>query len=194
MNCYKIILLGNVFVGKSSITRKYIYDRFDAETCSTIGASFFSKKLSIDSKEMTLNILDCAGANRFASLLPMYIKGSHGVVLVYDVTNLESFNRILNLLKDVERHSVVRPDSSGDNMIIYLIGNKCDLPNRVIMYEEGKAFAYDHDLIFKECSAFTGEGVVELFNDVAHQLIKKFPLPEPKNIKLEPEPLNNCCY
>ncbi len=189
LNTYKIILLGNVFVGKSSITNKYIRNQFDIETSSTIGAAFFSKKLSINNQELTLNILDCAGANRFASLLPMYIKGSHCVILVYDVTNLESFHRIESLLRDVERNS--------NDILIYLIGNKLDLPNRVIMYEEGKLYAHNHDLHFKECSAFTGEGINELFNDIANQLIKTFPLSDVKSKTITLEAIvqdKNCCY
>lgn len=185
MNSFKVVLLGGINVGKSSITLKFVQDRFNPNTSSTIGCSFFRKQIMVDKQEIWLNMVDSAGSVRFQSLLPMYVKNAHVVFLVYDITNLESFNRVNSLLSEVTKYT---------DAIIVLVGNKLDLPNRVIMYEEGKSYAYKHNLSFYEVSACTGEGIVDMFNDIAVILAKKSPPVENKTVNLNIEKEKNCCY
>ena len=190
MNNYKVVLLGNSFVGKSSMTHRFVYNSFNRQTESTIGASFFKKKLIVDGREIWLNNWDTSGMKKFNTLLPMYVRGSHVLLLIYDITNSESFNDITNILIDVKKHINI------EDLIIMLIGNKCELENRMIMYEEGKSYAHQNNLLFMECSACTGENVLEIFNDVASLLVKKFPsTPVSDSIILKPvKKETNCCY
>ena len=191
MNNYKVVLLGNSCVGKSSITHRFVYNQFNSHTESTIGASYFKKKLIVDGKEIYLNVWDTAGASsRFSPLLPMYIRAAKLLLLVYDITNSESFNKISSILLDV------RKNMSTEDMIVMLVGNKSDMENRMIMYEEGKSYAKQNNLLFMECSACTGENVLEIFNEVASLLVKKFPItPISDSIILKPDKKEtSCCY
>ena len=189
MDGYKVVLLGTAWVGKSSITRRFIYDSFNYRTESTIGASFFKKKLNIKDTNIILNIWDTSSSSRFSSLLPMYIRNANVVLLVYDITNIESFNKITTILLDLKRHIDI------NELTIMLVGNKSELTNRMVMYEEGKSFAKDHDLLFMECSACTGENVVEIFNELATAMVKKSPPKIEKNIILTDTVKDkHCCY
>jgi len=185
MNTYKVVLIGSVFVGKSSIAKNFLHNKFNSQTESTIGCSFFRKQLTINNQTICLDIVDSAGSNRFHTLLPMYIKGAHAVLLVYDITSLESFNKIDYLLSEIKKNN--------NEAIIMLVGNKLDLSNRIIMYEEGKLFAHDHDLLFRECSACTGVNISDIFTEIASILIVKNP-PLPKTIVLTPKKEKSCCY
>lgn len=186
MNGYKVVLLGTVFVGKSSITHKFIYDNFNPITESTVGASFFKKKLMVDNKEICLNIWDSSGASRFQSLLPMYIKGAKVVLLVYDITNYESFIKIDNILNDI--------NSYNDDIVIVLVGNKSDLPNRMVIYEEAKSYALENDLLFYEVSACTGEYIAEMFHAIAEIMSAKN-IPKNNTIILTNTTKDKkCCY
>ena len=180
---YKVVLLGSVYVGKSSITRKLIYDRFDHHSSSTIGCCYFKKHIIINNQDIILNIYDTAGSQRFNALLPMYTKNAHVILFIYDVTSIESFNRVKVLLKECK-----------DEAILFLVGNKLDLINRVILYEEGKDYAEKNNMTFYECSAYNGEGIMEMFNDIALKLTSHIPLINNNIILDEVKEKQSCCY
>ena len=182
---YKVVLLGSVYVGKSSITRKFIFDRFNNHTESTIGCCFFKKQMFINNQQIILNIYDTAGSERFNTLLPMYTKNANVIMYVYDVTKVESFNRVKCLVKECQEEAC-----------LVLVANKLDLVNRVILYEEGKAYAEYNHMLFFECSAFTGEGIIEMFNAIAAHLIEtnKSPIINNHSIIISDIKDKSCCY
>ncbi|PLW08395.1 hypothetical protein PCANC_26534 [Puccinia coronata f. sp. avenae] len=116
----KVVILGMQGVGKTSIVHRYTTGSFSYSLTSTIGASFCTKKLSVDGCKVRLQIWDTAGQERFRSMAPMYYRGANAAILVYDITNMESFLDIQNWLDEL------RQNMSGD-LIIQVVGSKADL-------------------------------------------------------------------
>ncbi len=190
---YKVVLLGSAFTGKSSMTHRLVYNKFSHQTEATVGASFFKKVINIDGTDIALNLWDSSGSMKFSSLLPMYVKGAHVILFVYDITKLESFNRINTILLDVKRNINI------EDIIMVLVGNKSDLVKRIVIYEEAKTYAKQNNMLFFECSACTGDNIIELFTEIANQLlIKKSININNSNlnnvIKLDTQKETNCCY
>ena len=117
---FKILLIGDSGVGKSSVLGRFVDKVFTDTYISTIGVDFKIRTLNIDGKAVKLQIWDTAGQERFRTITTSYYRGVHAVILVYDVTDILSFNNISNWLKEVQRYA-------PDNAIKLLIGNKCDL-------------------------------------------------------------------
>ena len=154
---YKLIFLGDQSVGKSSILNRFLNDTFVEEYQATIGLDFQSKNVQIDNQDIHLLLYDTAGQEKFRSLIPMYTRDANIILLVYDITSKESYNSLSQWLKDLTNINI-------NEVILCVIGNKIDLnEKREVEYEEGKKFAEEHDFIFNEISAKTGEGFSELF-------------------------------
>ncbi|WAQ93331.1 hypothetical protein PtA15_18A391 [Puccinia triticina] len=116
----KVVILGMQGVGKTSIVHRYTTGSFSYSLTSTIGASFCTKKLSVDGCKVRLQIWDTAGQERFRSMAPMYYRGANAAILVYDITNKDSFHDIENWLAEL------RENMSGD-LVIQVVGSKADL-------------------------------------------------------------------
>ena len=113
--------MGDVSVGKTSILTRYIKDTFDQFSESTIGAAFFTKKVTAPTGEnINLEIWDTAGQERYDSLLPMYYRGANIILFVFDLNNANSFSNLRTRWLDII-------NQSGMNSIFFLVGNKCDL-------------------------------------------------------------------
>ena len=154
---YKLIFLGDQNVGKSSILNRFLNDTFVEEYQATIGLDFQSKNVQIENQDIHLLLYDTAGQEKFRSLIPMYTRDANIILLVYDITNKESFNNLSLWLKDLT-------NINFDEVIFCIVGNKIDLSDkRVVVKEEGEKFGEEHDFIFQEVSAKTGEGFSELF-------------------------------
>ena len=154
---YKLIFLGDQNVGKSSILNRFLNDTFVEEYQATIGLDFQSKNVQIENQDIHLLLYDTAGQEKFRSLIPMYTRDANIILLVYDITNKESFNNLSLWLKDLT-------NINFDEVIFCIVGNKIDLSDkRVVEKEEGEKFGEEHDFIFQEVSAKTGEGFSELF-------------------------------
>ena len=154
---YKLIFLGDQSVGKSSILNRFLNDTFVEEYQATIGLDFQSKNVQIDNQDIHLLLYDTAGQEKFRSLIPMYTRDANIILLVYDITSKESFNNLSQWLKDLTNINI-------NEVILCIVGNKIDLnEKREVEFDEGKKFAEDHDFIFNEISAKTGEGFSELF-------------------------------
>ena len=165
---YKLLLLGESNVGKTSIILRYIEDKFEESNISTCGIDLKCKYVSCDNKKIKLNIWDTAGQERFKGLTKNYFRGAHGFVLVYDITNKLSFDKLKVWIKDAKEK--IEDENSYK---LAVVGNKKDCENkREVDYKTLKEFAEANNIIFSEVSAKTGEGIDKLFNDFVHELLK----------------------
>ena len=154
---YKLIFLGDQSVGKSCIMNRFMNDTFTEEYQATIGLDFQSKNVQIDNQDIHLLLYDTAGQEKFRSLIPMYTRDANIVLLVYDISCKDSFMHLSDWLRDLTNLKM-------DEVIFALVGNKNDLEDkREVNPEEGQKFAQEHDFIFHEISAKTGDGFSDLF-------------------------------
>ena len=154
---YKLIFLGDQSVGKSCILNRFLNDTFIEDYQATIGLDFQSKNVQIDNQDIHLLLYDTAGQEKFRSLIPMYTRDANIILLVYDISNRDSFTNLSQWLKDLTNVNM-------EEVILCIVGNKIDLSDkRAVNTEEGKKFAEEHDFIFQEISAKTGEGFSDLF-------------------------------
>jgi len=164
---FKYIIIGDTGVGKSCLLLQFTDKRFQPVHDLTIGVEFGTRRITIDSKAIKLQIWDTAGQESFRSITRSYYRGAAGALLVYDITRRETFNHLASWLEDALQHS-------NSNMTIMLIGNKSDLEHRrAVTYAEGEAFAREHGLIFLETSAKTAHNVEEAFVNTAKQIYAK---------------------
>ncbi len=130
----KLIIVGDSSVGKTNILTRYTKNLFNTDSKATIGVEFGSKIININDHKIKLQIWDTAGQERYKAVTVAYYKGSKGAFIVYDVTNKSTFDNLDNWINDIKKN--------GDKeTCIILIGNKTDLENREVTYEQGKKFA-----------------------------------------------------
>jgi len=162
----KILIIGESNVGKSSLLIRFVDDTFDPEIPATIGVDFRVKSLTVDGNKAKLAIWDTAGQERFRTLTPSYYRGAQGVILVYDVSNRESFSKLENWLNELDTFATER------NLIKMLVANKIDKDNREVSKDEGLKFAKKHSMLFIEASARTNEGVKCAFEELVEKIIQ----------------------
>ncbi|BDA44019.1 Ras-related protein Rab-5C [Coccomyxa sp. Obi] len=168
----KLVLLGDMGAGKSSLVLRFVKGQFFDYQESTIGAAFLTK--TIPDKGVKFEIWDTAGQERYHSLAPMYYRGAAAAVVVFDITNAESFAKAKNWVKELQRQG-------NPNMIMALAGNKADLAaQRAVTTEEAKAYADENSLFFWETSAKTNVNVAEVFQDIAERLPRASVAPQPQ--------------
>ncbi|KAM6177815.1 ras-related protein Rab-2A-like [Rhynchocyon petersi] len=164
---FKYIVIGHSGVGKSCLLRQFTDKCFLPVHDLTIGIEFGARTITIDGKQIKLQIWDTAGQESFRSITRSYYRGAAGALLVYDITRRDTFNHLTTWLEDALQQS-------NSNMVIMLIGNKSDLEcRREVKKEEGEAFARAHGLIFMETSAKTASNVEEAFIHTAKEIYKK---------------------
>ncbi|KAI7692950.1 Ras-related protein Rab-6A [Sarcoptes scabiei] len=161
---FKLVFLGEQSVGKTSLITRFMYDTFDNTYQATIGIDFLSKTMYLEDRTVRLQLWDTAGQERFKSLIPSYIRDSTVAVVVYDITNANSFLQTSKWIDDVRTER-------GNNVIIMLVGNKTDLQDkRQISADEGEKKAKELNVMFIETSAKSGYNVKQLFRRVAAAL------------------------
>lgn len=164
---FKYIIIGDTGVGKSCLLLQFTDHRFIPQHDLTIGVEFGARFVTVDNKQMKLQIWDTAGQESFRSITRSYYRGAAGALLVYDITRRETYNHLTAWLEDARQHS-------NQNTTIMLIGNKCDLESkRAVSREEGEAFAKEHGLFFMETSARTSANVEEAFVNTASNIYEK---------------------
>ncbi|XP_049579506.1 RAB6B, member RAS oncogene family a isoform X2 [Syngnathus scovelli] len=161
---FKLVFLGEQSVGKTSLITRFMYDSFDSTYQATIGIDFLSKTMYLEDRTVRLQLWDTAGQERFRSLIPSYIRDSTVAVVVYDITNANSFRQTTKWIDDVRTER-------GSDVIVMLVGNKTDLADkRQISVKEGEQQAKELSVMFTETSAKTGHNVKQLFRRVASAL------------------------
>ncbi|CBJ29030.1 Rab5, RAB family GTPase [Ectocarpus siliculosus] len=187
---FKLVLLGDTAVGKSCLVVRFVRDEFFEYQEPTIGAAFLTQKVQLDDATVKFEIWDTAGQERYRSLAPMYYRGAAAAIVVYDVTNKESFNGAKSWVKELQRR--------GDpNVIIALAGNKADLEHRrQVQSEEARLYAEDNGLIHMETSAKSAQNVKSIFVEIAQKLPKATVQPEREAFPImrpRTEQKSGCC-
>ena len=158
---FKILLLGDSEVGKSCFLMRYSDNIFVENYITTIGLDYKLKYVQLDSGEtIKVQLWDTAGQDRYRTIAKNYYKGSHGILLLYDITKENSFENIREWVQNIR-------EEVYEKAIIFLIGNKIDKKNeRKITTEQGQKLAAEYNLPFFEASAKSGENVEEIFKNL----------------------------
>jgi len=161
---FKCVLLGEASAGKTSLATRFMYDLFENNYKATIGIYFLSKTMHLEDRPIRLQLWDTVGQEQFRSLIPSYIRDSAVAIIVYDISNLDSFQQVSRWIDYVRTER-------GSEVIIMIVGNKADLSGkRQVQIDEGERKATDFNVMFIETSAKTGYNVKHLFQRVAGAL------------------------
>ena len=188
-----ILLLGDSSVGKTSIINQYVEGKFEENFISTCGLDLKEKKIIINDKQYQLLIMDTSGQERYHSIAESYYKRADGIILVFDITNRNSFNSLKNSwLKDVNSHGYFPK---------IVVGNKKDLENiRVIKNEDIEKNKEFNEIECFETSAKTKENIETIFNKIAELILLNPNRKRVKSFKLKlsdnkqgKKTKNNCC-
>ena len=157
----KIIILGSTQVGKTSIINRYFNNSFQENMLSTIGIDFKTKYFKFNEQKVKFNYIDTAGQEKFRAISVNYLKGANGAILVFDITNKETFDLILRWVDDINQNNKT-------NTSKLLFGNKSDLTEiRQVLYEEAEQLAQKLGCKYIEGSAKSGENINEALDEIA---------------------------
>ena len=166
---YKVVFLGETSVGKSSIVSRFTRDEFFEFQEPTIGAAFQTKSIHTDNGFIVkMEFWDTAGQERYKALAPMYYRGAKAAFIVYDITNKDTLQKAKFWISEITK-------KGEPGCILALLGNKLDIPNRQIEYEEVSSFVKIINIMFAEVSAKTGQNINNIMTDVAKELALKNP-------------------
>ncbi|KAF8323841.1 ras-domain-containing protein [Clavulina sp. PMI_390] len=164
---FKLVLLGESAVGKSSLVLRFVKNQFDDYRESTIGAAFLTQTVTLEDKSVVkFEIWDTAGQERYKSLAPMYYRNANCAVVVYDITQSNSLDKAKSWIRELQRQA-------DPAIIIALVGNKQDLEaRRQVTRDEAGQYAQEEGLLWFETSAKSGTGVSDVFMEIAVKLPK----------------------
>merc|ERR1712199_26254 len=163
---FKLLLIGDSGVGKSCLLLRFADDTYTETYISTIGVDFKIRTVEIDGKVIKLQIWDTAGHERFRTITSSYYRGAHGIIVVYDVTEMETFHAVERWMTEIERFA-------GPDVNKMLVGNKCDMvAKKVVDYATAKEFADQHGIPFFETSAKDNQNVEQAFLDLTRDIKK----------------------
>ena len=164
---FKVVLVGDSFVGKTNIMSKYLKNEFHEDSKATVGVEFGSKQFTVEGHSIKAQIWDTAGQERYKAITSAYYKGAKGAFIVYDITRKASFDSIEKWVNDLT-------STADKKLTIVLIGNKCDLEDqRQITKEQGEEKANKLEVAFLETSAFSGENLDKAFDKMMNEVYKK---------------------
>lgn len=163
---FKVVLLGEGCVGKTSLVLRYVENTFNDKHVTTLQASFVNKKLNIAGKRVNLAIWDTAGQERFHALGPIYYRDSNGAILVYDIADEDSFQKVKNWVKELRK-------MLGNDVCLCIAGNKVDLEkNRAVPADKAEEYAASVGAKHFLTSAKFNRGIEELFLDLSKRMIE----------------------
>ena len=161
---FKIMVIGESKVGKTSVIKKYTQNKFGGVYLTTVGVDFQDKIINIDDRKIRLQIWDTAGQERFRNITKNYFNSSNGFLLIYDITDKESLEHLNFWNAQIQLNAPAK-------MKCVLLGNKCDLEgSRAVSIEEGKIFAEKNKIKFFETSAKNGTNIDEAFEYLANEI------------------------
>ena len=164
---FKILTIGESGVGKTCIAKRFVQDKFVKKHLVTIGVDYFAKTLHINNKDVKLKIWDTAGQERFKTLTAQYYKGADGIILVYDVSDEESYEKIRDWMGQIALNT------QKDDLGLVLLGNKCDLHERKVTKEMGDKLGEELKIKYFETSALSGQGINESFEELTRIIMNK---------------------
>ncbi|KAH7825708.1 Rab1c [Monocercomonoides exilis] len=178
---FKLLLIGNSGVGKSCLLLRFSDDTFSPTYVASIGVDFKIRTISIGGKTIKLHLWDTAGQDRFRTIISQYYRGANGIIIVYDVTNRDSFNSIQSWLNEIETFGC-------EKVSRLIVGNKSDLNSkRVIPFTLGKQLADSVGIPFLETSAKTSMNVEAAFETMVEEVMKVYVTPEEDRNTVKPE-------
>lgn len=161
---FKLLIIGDSGVGKSCLLLRFADDTYTESYISTIGVDFKIKTIELEGKTIKLQIWDTAGQERFRTITSSYYRGAHGIIIVYDVTDRESFDNVKQWMNEIDRYACEKVNT-------LLVGNKCDMESkRQVSYEEGQQFADEYGMPFLETSAKNATNVEKAFITMAGKI------------------------
>ena len=164
---FKLIIIGDSTTGKTNILSKYLNNKFDRDSKSTIGMELGNKSFKIKNDTVNCQIWDTAGQERYRSMTKAYYQGALGAFIVYDITRRNTFENVENWMNDLRK-------CSDKKVTIILLGNKNDLENeREVKTEEGEMFAKNNDMAFMETSALNGTNIDMAFKSLVEEVYNK---------------------
>ncbi|KAJ7339631.1 Ras- protein Rab-10 [Desmophyllum pertusum] len=167
---FKVLLLGDAGVGKTSLMWRFSDDVFNQTYISTIGIDLKLRTIDVEGKKVRLQVWDTAGQERFHAISVSYYRTAVGIMLVYDITRRRSFENIAKWLRNIDEHA-------QEDVVKLLIGNKCDMQQpRDVKREEGEMLADEYDMSFFETSAKENESIDEAFECIAREIMERFVL------------------
>jgi len=179
---FKLIIIGDAGAGKSSFMHQFLEGKFRKTSTHTIGVEFGTKVISLGEHNIKLQIWDTAGQERYRAVTRSYYRGAVGALILYDTTSRDSFNNMPTWLNDA------REQASFQDISIIAVGNKRDLKEeREVSFLEASRYCQEHDILFHETSALTGENVQEVFHTLAQRILSKVEaVPRPSGTETVP--------
>ncbi|XP_073144788.1 ras-related protein RHN1-like isoform X2 [Henckelia pumila] len=174
--------------GKTSVALRFVKGQFFEHQEATIGAAFFTQILSLPEATVKFDIWDTAGQERYHGLAPMYYRGAGAAIVVYDISNMDTFVRAKKWVEELKR-------KASPNLVMALVANKCDLESkREVKNEDGEKFSDENGMFFMETSAKTAFNINELFFETANRLTKVSPVQQSGiNLQNEGRRTFSCC-
>jgi small GTP-binding protein len=161
---FKLLIVGESGVGKTCMLLRFADNLFEEDFLSTIGVDFKVKEIVVDSKRVKLQIWDSAGQERFRNITSSYYRNCSGIIIVYDVTRRDSFDKVTDWISEVRRFVPTVP--------LIVVGNKCDREDRQVPTADGQGLAEKQGLIFLETSAKANTNIEEAFQEMSKKLIE----------------------
>lgn len=163
-----VVLIGDSGVGKSNILGRFTRNEFNLDSKSTIGVEFATRTVNVDDKTIKAQIWDTAGQERYRAITSAYYRGAVGALLMYDISKQESYESVARWLTELREHA-------DSQIVIMLVGNKCDLKHlRAIPTEEAKNFAAENKLLFIETSALDATNVELAFQNILTEIYRLY--------------------
>ena len=164
---FKVVIVGDSFVGKTNIMSKYLKNEFHEDSKATVGVEFGSRQFNIDGHIIKAQIWDTAGQERYKAITSAYYKGAKGAFIVYDITRKESFDNVTKWAEQLK-------SSADKNLTIIIIGNKIDLEDqRQVKTEDGQNKANELESAFIETSASSGTNIDKAFEKMINEVYNK---------------------